>query len=266
MLGGRSSGPAGGSFRRTLSVAAGVSAQKDEARLRQQDFYTLILFARRAALRAIRTGEGDLVRYAYDALSAVVLDRVDWRDVCWAAAVLGYAAQRLGLSARTLAAGAVAHAEGDTAAVLRDKSCEWIDLAGDWGLREVDAGTGPVLLDNDAATYEPQFDLAGMAIALADAFEADRYAVTGVTITDSIPAIWLNDYQAMGLEACVSVSAHLRDSDAQPMQEDMLLAFLAQMQTRAHASAVVHAANSRETPHSSCLTAASGLRPEWWTR
>jgi hypothetical protein len=214
------------------------------ARLRQQDFYTLIMFAKRTALAAVRTGDGALVPSAYDALSAIELDRVDWRDVSWAAAVVGHAAQRLGRPVGTLTAGPASRAHPDTAALLTDLAGQRIDLARSWGLCEVDLGDGPVFLDAEHVPRTSDVGLAGKAVVLADAFEADRYTVTGVTVDRDIPAIWLNGHQPGGMLGCASVSAHLRDSSEPPMKRDTLLAFVVRTRTPAQAAAIAAAANA----------------------
>ena len=232
------------------------------ARLRQQDFYTLITFARRIALSSIRTGDGGdggggLVASAYDALSAIELDRVDWRDVSWAAAIVGYAAQRLGRPAAALAAGSASRAHPDTAALLASAAGEQIDLAGDWGLREFDLGDGPVFLGSDDEAYAPDADLAGMAIALADAFEADLYTGADVTVASDIPAVWLHGYQPDGVMGCAKASADRSDSSAPPMLRDMLLAFVIQTQTSAQTAAIAAAANAGGMTSATVLTATS---------
>ena len=68
-----------------------IRSRAATALLRQQDCYTLIIFARRTALSSIRTGGGGLLASAFDALLAIEMDRIDPRDAVWATAVVGYA-------------------------------------------------------------------------------------------------------------------------------------------------------------------------------
>lgn len=225
--------------------------------MRQQDCHTLITFARRTALSAIRTGDGGLLASAYDALSAIEMDRIDPRDVVWAAAVVGYAVQRLGRTAGALVAGPASRAHPDTATVLAEVAGGQIDLDGDWGLRECDLGDGPVLLDSEGEPYAPNADLARMAASLAAAFEADRYAFPEVTVACAIAEVWLNGRQPDGVVGCASVSAHLRDADAPPMMRDMLLAFIAETRTPAQAAAIAAAADASSLASATVLTATS---------
>jgi hypothetical protein len=81
--------------------AASGDADKDALRasLTMDDFYTLLDYARRAAVRAIRSDDEAVARRGVTALAAIDLDRVDWRDAEWQAGLLSYALGRIGASA-----------------------------------------------------------------------------------------------------------------------------------------------------------------------
>lgn len=226
------------------NLGSGDERTTERRRLRAADCFTLVVFAGRCALAAIRTRDETFVAAAYDALSAVDPDRVDRRDVSWAAAVVGYAAQRLGRSSEALAAGPASRAHPDTAALLAECAAQQIDLVGDWGLREVDTDDGPVIMDSDDNAYAPDADLCGTAFRLADVFEADHYAVTGVSVACDIPGIWLDGREPEGVTGVVSVSADLRDAAEPPMSRDILLAFVIETRTPAQAAAI--AASARQ--------------------
>lgn len=61
--------------------------------LTQDDFYTLLTFARRVAVRVLR-GHADQLSAGWAAVGIVDLERVDWRDAAVAVGLLGYCAAR----------------------------------------------------------------------------------------------------------------------------------------------------------------------------
>jgi hypothetical protein len=70
------------------------------AGLTMDDLYTVLRYADRRAFAAIRSGDGHAVGDAFDAVSAIDVERVDWRDVAMTAMLASYAASCAGVSAR----------------------------------------------------------------------------------------------------------------------------------------------------------------------
>lgn len=50
-----------------------------------RDFYTVLSYARRAAVRALRSNDAELACRGVAALSVIDENRIDWRDLAWQA-------------------------------------------------------------------------------------------------------------------------------------------------------------------------------------
>ncbi|MFZ6005372.1 MAG: hypothetical protein ACOYXM_15720 [Actinomycetota bacterium] len=89
------------------------------ARLTMDDCYTLLAFARRAVVRSLRGDDLEWAEVGSHALALVSADRVDWRDLSWAAAVVAWQLQRTGQRAH-----AVLMAAAGTPALETDETIE----------------------------------------------------------------------------------------------------------------------------------------------
>jgi hypothetical protein len=250
--------PQDGELSAFATTYAGLdSAERARARssLTMDDFYTLLTFARRCALAAIRTRDGGKVRAALDAMSAIEIERVDWRDVVVEAGFACYAGRRLGLEPARLAADAANHAQPDIGEVLTEVAAEEVDLAEQCGYREVDTPSGPVFFGDEGEDFAPDCDLVAFALDVAAALEEDRYRVDDITVASDLPEVWLaGDDMDVGratgaLTGCVSVHADLRPDAGQDENAHFLLAFLAEATTAADASRIAAAAETRAAPN-----------------
>lgn len=232
---------------------AGQAGLDDPARARLraglsvEDLHTLVTFARRAALAALRTREESVVRSAFEALAAIELDRVlDWRDVCWAAALASYAAQRLGLG-ESAAVAAASRAEPEVGEILLDMISEEVDLRADWGMREADTAGGVVLFEDGGEDYAPDFDLAAAALDVAAMLEGDRYPHSEVAVAAGSLDAWLDEDNA---EAALRSLTGVASVHAQPPPEaddrvgHFLLVFLAEAASAGDAEAIAAAAGT----------------------
>ncbi|MET9230003.1 hypothetical protein [Lentzea sp. NPDC003310] len=186
-----------------------VLGEEERARVRaglsEADQHTLVTFARRIALATLRTGDPAALVAAFEALAAVDVEKVDERDVVWAAALVTYAAQRAGVALS--ADDATTRATPEVARILRDLSADEVDLPGDWGLREVATPGGVVLLQDDGETYRADSGLALRALRAADLLEAARYPHAEVTVATALPAVWLGEEHADLLRSLTEVAA-----------------------------------------------------------
>jgi hypothetical protein len=218
----------------------------DRARVRASlttdDFYTLITFARRCVLAALRNEDPGAVEAAFDALSAIDLDRVDWRDVAVAASLATYAARRVGIEAEEVLAGAVRRSSPEVGDMLAGAVLSDIDLSGDWGFREVRTATGPVLLQSGGGLSSDS--LLMLALGVADLVEKDgAYEVTDAGVAEELPAVWLGNAPSAvearrELRGCVKVHA-------EPVGvrfRDFLLVFVAEAASESHAEVIAAAA------------------------
>jgi hypothetical protein len=205
------------------------------------DLYTVLLFARRKAFAAIRTGDPAAASEAFDALSAVTPDRVDWRDLSWGAWLSALAAVRAGVAPATAAAAAIARADPDAAEILSDvvtsDDCtdeEQISRA--CGVLVVDTAGGRVLLDAGDDADVSSRDLATIAVNLAEAIQAEgTYRAHAPEIGGDIADVWIRDRDdervaaAMTeLTGCVSVRGDPVPGPGVSEYDHFLLVFLAE--------------------------------------
>ncbi|GIG90863.1 hypothetical protein [Plantactinospora endophytica] len=154
------------------------------------DLYTLLTFARRRALAAIRTGDEAEVLAAFDAFSAIELHRIDWRDVWVSTALASYAAEWLGLAPPETVRAAANRADPELAALLFEVTRDSVDLAEECGYRVLETPTGRVLVDDEGDPYAPTADLAGLAFRAATLLERDNYQVGQVSVAATPPTGW----------------------------------------------------------------------------
>jgi hypothetical protein len=100
--------------------AASGSEERDLQRssLTMDDFYTVLTYARRAAVRALRSNDGELARRGVTALSVIDENRIDWRDLTWQAALLSYAIHRVSGNVTEAFDTAASLANGETSQAL----------------------------------------------------------------------------------------------------------------------------------------------------
>ncbi|MFI6540884.1 hypothetical protein ACIBHY_51100 [Nonomuraea sp. NPDC050547] len=224
------------------AIRAALDTGLTSARLSLDDFYVLITFARRCTLAAARTADPSHVRYAYAALATLDLKRVDWRDGTWAANLVTWAAQRLGLDAPALAATAAEHASPETGEVLVRSTTQHVDISADWGYLPWQTPGGLVLLSTEHEPYSPDADLAAVGIAMAVELENAGYLVGEVTVGSDLPAVWVDDREKLTkkLAGC----AYLRGE--QSGVDDGVLVFFAEARGPSRARAIVAAAGAYE--------------------
>ncbi|MFD4673372.1 hypothetical protein ACFWNN_26860 [Lentzea sp. NPDC058450] len=222
------------------------------AGLTEDDLYTLITFARRSALATLRTADPSHVFAAFEALAVIDLEQLDWRDVSWAASVVGYAGQRVGV-AQVAASAAAGRADGETGDLLLDAVSEEIDLQGDWGMTEVRTDDGVVLFQSEGGRGMVVADLGPRALGIAAVLEADRYPHAEITVGAGLHQEWLDetdDYAMRALRAVTGViSVHADpEPDADGRTVHFVLVYLAEAATAQDAAAIAAAATAASTP------------------
>ncbi|AVT31270.1 hypothetical protein C6361_19300 [Plantactinospora sp. BC1] len=222
----------------------------DRRRLRAElgpdELYTLLTFARRRALAAIRTEDPAEVLVAFDAFSAIELHRIDWRDVWVSTALVSYAAERLGLAPAEAVRGAADRADPELAALLAEVTRDSVDLTGECGYRVLATPTGRVLVDDEGGAYAPAADLAGLAFEAAAMLEGDRYQVGQVSVAATLPAtrLGVTGQPAVStatdrLTGCAYLHATPGDAGA---DQQYLLLFLAETESEPDAATIAEAA------------------------
>ena len=229
------------------------------ASMTMDDQYTVLLFAKRRAFAAIRTGDTGAAVEAMDAISTIDIDRVDWRDVSMAAMLAAYSAARSGMNVVTAAAGAIRRSTRPVAEILSDVARRGeINLPEACGDREVATAAGPILVEDGYAHYQPDRDLIDVALSVASAIEVDgTYRVTAVGIAADLPPVWVGastgTHAAVAIDnltACTSIHATPRAGHAPNPSEHFLLAYIGEAATAADAAMIAGAANHHSRPSS----------------
>jgi hypothetical protein len=251
-------------FVSAYAAADGQSQGRTRASLTMRDLYTLLLFARRRGFAAIRTGDPAAAAEAYDALSAIDIERVDWRDVWSAAMLAGYAASRAG--APVAADAAVGRADPRVAEILSRAAVAKVDLSKACGYRVVPASDGLVLFDDGYKRYEPDRDLVPIALGIAAAIEHDgTYRVDGLGICQGIPPFWAaadTDRRVAAaieqLTGCASVHATPIDGPPTGMYDHFLSARLAEAATVEDATTIAQKANRSRRSGTTAMAVTAG--------
>ena len=179
--------------------------------LTTDDFYTLITFARRSIVRALRDGSPKLISQATTAVVVIDPERVDPRDVSWVIALTAWSVQRLAIP-RVDALRDALHVGTPSAIEALNRFLDAsIDLA-DWGLIEVATASGPGLAERESAAYAPTSNLLRAAFVIADEIATDRYGPASLTVASNLPKVWFRNadeerlFDALcGVRATISV-------------------------------------------------------------
>jgi hypothetical protein len=138
---------------------------------------TLLVYAGRCALAAVRTRDSAWVERAFDALAAVRGEQASSIEV---ATLVAHAGQSLGVAAP---------AGGRVGELMADG----VDLVDDIGYRELDTPAGRVFLEDESGPFAPEADLVAVAYRLAEMLGADRYEVASVGIGQTLHPVWVLD-------------------------------------------------------------------------
>jgi hypothetical protein len=233
----------------TLS-AESLSAVR--AGLTMDDFYTLLTFARRRALASVREGKVEMAADGVTALSAIDAERVDWRDMALASAMLAFALRRAGADPGQVFTHAAERSDGNAAEILRRFARESVDSLTPWGFRLVETPSGKALFDDWGHPYEPSVDLGRLAGAVAEILEGDSYQVTRLGVGSNLPAVWVRGGDPVAIKAatesmrgCAIVNASLRPGTHPRAKDQHFLAFIGEATSSEHATLIAAAAKSQ---------------------
>ena len=221
--------------------------------LTQDDLYTLLAFARRTCVRALR-GDTDLLAAGWLALGIVDAERVDWRDAAVAASLLAYGSMGAGADLSALVASASEVAQPPMTAILRDHAVSGSGGISVGGYREIQTADGPALVDDYGQPYAPSLDLLAIATGVGELLERDQYRVTTITTGTDIAPVWLaaidrdTAQTTVGrVRGCVSVSAAPASEAASVFPDQMLLAYIAECASPSDATGLATAASQPDS-------------------
>jgi hypothetical protein len=158
------------------------------ARISMDEQYTLIHFAKRSSVLALK--EKSIARAEDGLLALAMIDetRIDPRDGAWAAGLLAHAIEATGADQELLVSEAAAFAPAGMAKIVM-RASEGSRLA-EWGYAQIQNDHGDVgLIRSGFAHYEPTIDMTGLALRLAASLQRGRYIATP-EIAAEVPPVW----------------------------------------------------------------------------
>jgi hypothetical protein len=226
-------------------------AAQARAALRMDDFYTLFGFARRSALASLRGRTEPALGEGLAAVSAIELERVDWRDAVVVGELLAWAMARAGLDHATELRRLEPQQDDAMKQALRPIAERPAGELSPGMWRCVPTRAGPALVGNHFGRWEPTVDLVDVAIGLQEVLEADVYRVQGVDVGGKLPDVWLTAGDAGRLEraldairACATVRARPLPTAAKRADDQHFVAFIAEAATSDDAAMLASAAVS----------------------
>jgi hypothetical protein len=186
------------------------------------DAYTLLTFARRSSVFAIRAGDSALVDAGLAACAAIGYERIDARDALVALALLHHAAERCSVEPRPIFEGALGLGEPAFARYVEDflaRPAADRGLRDAWGLTEAEGPHGVGLLGWAFAPWAPTVDLASVALRVAAALRGDDYLVDDPMLASTLPAVWLSATGDPELEPILSRVRAAATIHARPRSE-----------------------------------------------
>lgn len=189
-----------------------TGSQEERAALREaipmDQFYTLMSFADRSAVFALREQDAAILHDGLSALAIIDAQRTDYRDILMSLALLNHSAERLNIDTAAAFESAAKLAEPRTAELLRSfvkRDPRSKALGKSWGYREVELDSGIGFVSSGFAPYEPQFDLVALGMGFAAALDADElYQARSVEIASKLQPIWLSGVDDQRVEEILS--------------------------------------------------------------
>jgi hypothetical protein len=235
--------------------------------LTMDDFYTLMTFGRRCVVITLQEGSARAARAGLNGLSLIDLERVDWRDVTVAAALLSYAVGRSGSDARAVFRAASSAAGAQIAQILSRFADEPVSSLRPWGMREIGAADGIGLVDDDGEPYAPTADLRSISRAIARLVEADVWKIDQVTTGSAVAQAGLRkgDVSAEAtvaalqrILACLSINGRMAEEASSTIPTQYLLIYVLQAGTDTDARMIAEAAAPGQSDGFAALSVRNG--------
>jgi hypothetical protein len=229
------------------------------AQLSEDDFYKLLLFARRGTVRALRDRDLALARTALRALTLVDRDRIDFRDLSVDLPL--YALRELGADVNEEINQAVARSTPGTAKSFKAARgrAGVISLA-DCGMVEIETIYGVGLIEDWTGSDPSPTSLAKAAVSISDLIDQEGTYRTGGLHVSELPGIWVGQQEVsfVGTSGCVSFGGdHVRSTHT---FSHTLLVFLAELPKVSEADRLAKAATGSTTPDRPRAAIAAGPR------
>ncbi len=156
------------------------------------DLYTLLTFVHRSTVLGLRSRDPQWPRAALAILTLVTPDRVDHRDLTWAAGLVAYTLNQLTPSGADEIRRAANRADPSTRPLLERLAETPPRTLTDWGYGIIGQGDDLSVVRHEHQPWNPTVDLAQIAHRVAAAIDAEAsYVATSITIATRVPLVWL---------------------------------------------------------------------------
>lgn len=222
-------------------------------------FYTLINFAKRAAVFGVREAKADLVAEGLTAIAMIEQERIDFRDILWCLGLLYHAANKAGGNADEMFRAAAALAEPEVAEYFvnfLEQTPEYRNLRTSWGYDEVQTDDGVGFIGWGFNKYNPTIDLKSTIIDISEFVASDSYQPSQIEVATELPDVWLGSRDnatsrriLSSICAGASVSASLRPDKHADHDSQQFTVFLVETANESNAQALYHLAQANKSPN-----------------
>lgn len=205
------------------------------ASISMDEFYTLLTFANRSAVFALREKNVEWINNALAAIAIIEAKRTDPRDILMPLSLLYHSAKRIGANPDQLFRDAGKLSEPDVATLLTgyvERPPEDKDLRSAWGYDEVETEGGVGFIRWENKKYQPAADLKKVIIEIANLVAKDKYQPSSVEVASELPAVWLRPKENPSVpsvlekvRAGASILAGLRPNEHPSYKSQMLMIF-----------------------------------------
>jgi len=228
------------------------SEMRDE--MSMNDFYSLLTFARRASVFAMRTRDVQWIADALYGIAIIDAHRIDEHDIPITLSIVHHAAERIGADTKKRFEAAASLAEKKPAELLRSfvrADDKYKDLRRSWGHDEIATPSGVGIITRGFSPYNPSGDMTSLAVTLAGMIAGDQYEPSSVCIASKLPAIWFRTDDETGLQALLrhvraglSIEGRLRPEYRPVHEMQTLLIFLIEVEDASTAEQLMRIAST----------------------
>lgn len=256
-------------IRESCSAFAKLSKQQRAdftAAVSLNEFYTLITFAKRSSVFALRKQDKELLKDALIALAMIEAKRTDYRDILLVLSLLYHTSSRIGVNPDQAFRIAAQFAEPEVQYLMveftkleqQEKS-----LRDSWGYHEVKTEFGLGFARWGFMRFEPDLDLLDVALKIAAIIDADSYKTESIELASELPEVWLTTKNPKPLRAAlnkikggVTISATLCAEKSPDSSSQQFTVFIVELATQESAQQLLEISKFKK-PESFCMLAAA---------
>jgi hypothetical protein len=232
------------------------------------EFYTLIEFARRSSVFALRDKDSDILNSALISIAMIEAERTDFRDILATLALIHHSAKRIGLDPSSMFLNFAKIAEPGTSELIsgfvgRDSASQ--NLRESWGYYEVNTKYGAGFVSWGFEEYNPELDLLSIAMEIASAIEKDSYFVETIELATDLPSVWLEAPENKNLQQTLqkiiggaTVTCRLEDDKHPEAGNQQFTLFITELDSKESAQTLIEMSKKKKPQNYSMLGFSGG--------